>query len=214
MRLGRIAAATLIVALVAFAGAVGAVSAESVDVQLHEDGDATVTFEWTYDFDADEERDAFVSLEQDEVAQDEFLDDFVGGIEAVADESADATGREMWVGDTAIELEDSGGSGVVRITVEWGSLAEADDGKLTLTEPFASGFETERLTVEAPEGYVIDSAEPEPTDTDERTATWSDVSLDGFEVVVISSEASEESLPGFGVVAALLSAVAVALVRR
>ena len=118
--------------------------------------------------------------------------------------------------------------GLVERGVAWSNLAAVDGDRLTVTEPFASGFEPDRpFTLTAPEGYGIASAAPDPSSSDEASATWeADTELEDFEVVVDRTntdddgadaddgspdEGDTDDSPGFGVVAGSLALLAAAL---
>lgn len=213
----------------------------SFDVQLRDDGSARVAVTMTFDLDTDDERAAFRTLQNDSDARATTRDRFERRMASVASAASDATGRDMTVDDAAIDLatSDDGSVGVVELSVAWTNLAATtDDGRLVVTEPFASDFTTDRpFTLRGPPGYRLASAAPSPAGTADGAATWSARSdLSGFEVVfeptgdggtettaVDGTPADDETpagdggfdVPGFGVGAALVALLAgLALVRR
>jgi PGF-CTERM protein len=94
----------------------------------------------------------------------------------------------MNVTDAAIELEETDDSrfGVVNLSVTYVGLAAVEDGTLTVTDPFASGFEPDRqFVVTAPDGYTVDSATPAAdTGAEARVVYDAGTDLSGFELVV------------------------------
>lgn len=196
-------------------------------VELDAEGDADVSMTFTYDLDTEDEEAAFEELRANETARTALADRFGSRMTAVAADASTATDREMSVTDPSTEFRRDGGVGVIELSVSWSNLAAVDGDRLTVTEPFASGFEPDRpFTVVAPEGYGVASAEPSPSSTDETSATWDPgTGLDGFEVVLEPTAGDEtddgsddrtadddtaEDSPGFGVVVAVLALVAAA----
>ena len=122
---------------------------------------------------------------------------------------------------------------MVKLSIAWSNLAAVNGGRLTVTEPFASGFEPDRtFSIAAPDGNTLTSVEPESSESDEASVTWeAGTSLEDFEVVVepmdtdrdgetggeTPAEDTTEDTPGFGAgvaLAALLSVVLLASHRR
>lgn len=200
-------------------------------VELDGEGDAEVSMTFVYDLDSENEQAAFEELRDNETAGEELTGRFENRMSSVAEDASSATDREMSVGDAGIEFERDGSVGLITLSVAWSSLAAVDGDRLTVTEPFASGFEPDRpFTLAAPEGYGIASAEPDPSSGDETSATWEPgTELDNFEVVVERTDTAEgsdggaetddgapdegatENSPGFGVVAGSLAFLAAAL---
>jgi len=133
------------------------------------------------------------------------------------------------VEDDVLTLKDAGAAD--EDAERWRVAVDGD--RLTVTEPFASGFEPDRpFTLTAPEGYGIASAAPDPSSSDEASATWeADTELEDFEVVVDRTntdddgadaddgspdEGDTDDSPGFGVLAGSLALLAAALlaIRR
>lgn len=233
--LPRIVGACLCVALVSAMVTVPVAAQtgeERVLVDLDAEGDADVSVTFAYDLNSDEEGTAFENLQEDTTAQAEATERFENRMSAVADEASAETDRNMSVTDSAIELRRDGDVGLVTLSLRWTNLASVDGDRLTVTEPFASGFEPDRaFSVVAPDGYEIASATPEPSGNDGESVTWgADSSLDGFELVAETSadetgEGTEDSetngaspdgddvedTPGFGAVTAVLALLAAAL---
>lgn len=196
-------------------------------VELDANGDLDVSVTFAYDLDSDTEQAAFEELQDNETAQAELSERFENRMTAVADDASAATDREMSVRDASIELQRGGDVGLVTLSLAWSNLAVVDNDQVTVTELFASGFEPDRtFTVVAPDGYEITSTTPEPSSSDEESATCSaGASLDGFEVVAEADDSEADGDPdehetedavGFGVVTAVLALLAVSLltIRR
>lgn len=184
-------------------------------VDLDASGDATVYTTLTYDLHSESEREAFRDLQGNETAQDAFAERFENRMAAVAADASDATGREMGVADAEVEIVETQDAGLMTLSVTWEGLAAVDGDRLTLTEPFSSGFDPGMaFTVAVPEGYEVVSATPEPSDSLQTKATWDqNASLEGFELVTEPSADEETSGDdgtdgvgaGFGVVATIVA---------
>lgn len=199
---------------------------EEFTVELDAEGNADVSVSYAFDLDSDDEQAAFEELQDNTTTQEEFVDRFENRMTAVAEDANDETDREMSVGDAEITFETVDDVGVVTLSLQWEHLAAVDGDQLTVTEPFASGFEPDRtFTVTAPDDYEITSATPEPSTSGEASASWeAGASLDGFELVAEPLAADDETDDetgeteddgtGFGVVAALVGLLAAAAVAR
>lgn len=194
-------------------------------VALQPNGDATVTLRLTYDLDSDDERTAFRSLENDSDTRATAGDRFRDRMASVAAAAENATGRDMAISNASVALETVDGVGVVELSVTWTGLAATQSGTLVLTEPLASGFQSDRpVVVKLPDGYSVDSVTPKPAERANGSLTWSaDTNLEGFELVASADGATSTGqsgpagvpVPGFGLLAALLALLAtVALLGR
>ena len=224
----------LCVALVSSMAAVPAAAQTGEErflVELDGEGNADVSLTFVYDLNSENERAAFEELRDNETAGAELTARFENRMSAVAEDAGSATDRDMSVGDAGIEFERDDSVGLITLSVAWSSLAAVDGDRLTVTEPFASGFEPDRpLALVAPEGYTVASAEPAPSSGDGTSATWKPgTELDTFEVVVERTDSAEGSdggadtddgspeegatddSPGFGLVAGSLALLAAAL---
>lgn len=207
----------------------------SITVDLATDGDADVTVVSTFDLDSDDERAAFDALRNNETARESYTARFEERWQAVADNTAARTGREMNVSDASLDLSREGSTGVATFTITWTNLAESADGTLRLSEPFDNGFEPDRrVVVVLPEEYDLRRASGEPTSrTEQRIVYDSGAAFEAFGVVADGPSVETEtplslsvdspegdstttggSGPGFGVVAALAGALAAALLGR
>lgn len=216
--LGFVAAGSAAPTASAETSAVGA--ATSADgsafvVELDEDGDATVTTVITYDLMTAEERAAFEELRSDEAAQERMKQRHADRLSEVAAAASTSTDREMTITDSDIDLTTEGDTGIVRIGVTWTNLAAVDGDRLTVTEPFASGFVAEYpFTIVLPDGYEFETLGPEPDTTESTSATWTlGAPLDSFEMNAERTAASDDDgLPGFGIGMAVIAALVAAAV--
>lgn len=201
-------------------------------VELDAEGNADVSMTFAYDLDSDDERAAFEALRENTTAQTASIERFENRVTAVADDASAATDREMSVRSADIELYRSGDVGGVVLSLQWTNLAALDGDRLTVTEPFASGFDPDRpFAVVLPDGYDIATTTPEPSSVDDSTVTWdAGVTLDDFELAAEADagtgdagaddtspdEDDTEDAVGFGVVTAVVSLLSVAAlaVRR
>jgi hypothetical protein len=212
---GRLAAVTLVLlvasaAVPTTAGAAGAESDSALTVDLTREGDAELTLTLAYDLTSDEEREAFATLRDDAEARNRTTATFRSRMESVAGSAANATGRSMTVSgaSSAFRTTDGGDTGVVVLSVNWTAFAAVDGDRLTVGEPFASGFESDYpVRLVAPSGYELDAAAVSPDDRDGRTAVWNaDTALDGFEATFAAADdESTGTVDGFGPVAALVA---------
>lgn len=191
----------------ATAGAfVGPAAAQSEDeptpafvVDLNADGSAQLTLSLVYDLSTDTERAAFRDLQNNETAQNETRIRFRNRMQAVAEDAENATGREMSVRDPAIALSEraDGDFGVVNLSVTYDGLGAVDGNEITVTEPFASGFQPDRqFVVRYPSRFDPASTSPAPATTaDGRVVYESGTDLSGFELVLAEPTPTPSSSP-------------------
>jgi PGF-CTERM protein len=229
--------ALLVGAVVAPAGATQTEEAPgpSMTVDLAADGDARVTLVSTFDLDDESEQAAFEALQTNETARSAYEARQTDRWQAVADATANRTGREMTVTNSSLALSQSNTTGVATFSVTWEALAAAENGMLTLDEPFASGFSPDRrLVVVLPENYQLESISPGPSNTTDTGLVYDAGSdLNGFSMVATSTagvnvtpDAASSATPvsdrtpvtttggsgpGFGAVGALAALAAAAL---
>lgn len=208
----------LVVAVVAAGSAAASEPAAepSLVVELKADGDATVAVTHTFDLTAENEHAAFKSLEADAETRDATRDRFEDRMANVAADAGDVTDRDMTVENATISLETEADEsrGVVTMAVTWTALADRDEDRLIITEPFASGTTFDRpLRIVVPDGYTIETATPAPDTADGSTMTWdAETDLGGFEATLAMNESAGnaeavESQPGFGPVTVMIALV-------
>lgn len=199
---------------------------EAFLVELDGEGNADVSVTYTYDLETDSAQAAFEELRTNETAQDERLTRFQNRMEMVAADAANTTGRDMSINDASIDFSTAkgGDTGVVMLSVTWNGLAAVEGDRLTVTEPFASGFEPDRpFTVRWPDSYERGDTAPTPATSTDASATWdAGTEFESFSLTVTGSSTSSESDPaatdgsgsGFGVTAVIAALAAVLLTAR
>lgn len=209
---GLVVCALLVVAVAAAPAAGHGEPRAEFLVDLDASGDATVYVTLTYDLHSEAEREAFRELQGNETARDAAAERFENRMTAVAADASEATGREMAVADADVEVVETVDAGLLTLSITWEGLAAVDGDRLTVTEPFSSGFDPGMtFTVVVPEGYEIVSATPEPSDRLQTKASWDrNATFDGFEAVAAPSDdedggdgGTDGVGTGFGVVIAL-----------
>lgn len=184
------------------------------------DGSAAVHVTYAFDLTDDARAEAFEELQTNDTAVTAFEERFAQRLSTVADDAAEATGRDMAVTDVALSLREVGATGIVELSLTWEGLTALDGERLVVTEPFASGYEPDRpVHVLVPDGYDVASASPSPDDRDGGQLGWDrGRNLREFEVVLEpaadtasggDTQTDGGSGPGFGVVAALVALAAV-----
>lgn len=191
--------ATMLVATAVTPAAAARDVEPAMTVTLSEDGSATVVLTMTYDLDSDAERAAFRTLKNDSDTRTEVRERFRDRMANVVASASNATGREMSVETVSIDVRTiDEGTGVVALSVTWNGLAAVEDDRLVVTQPFTSGFETDRtVTLVAPAGYELADATPEPSTTADGRVSWEPgTSLDGFEATFRPGDGSGEQTTG------------------
>jgi len=200
-----------------------------VHVDLETNGDGTVSLINVYDLDDEAERAAFDSLQTDDDAKTEFRDQFLTRMESVAETAGEDSDV---ITDGSIDVRTTDDYGIVTLSVTWHDLADSDDETLTVSEPFASGFDTDRMVVlTGPDDSTIESTTHEPTTDDgSHLAFDTGTDLDGLEVALSLEETADGSdaqsnnadtatdgVPGFGIgftLVAVIAGVGFASLRR
>lgn len=183
---GGVLVASLVLAGVATASATGgSAPREQFAVALEGDGDAAVTLRLTFDRSTESERQAFDRLAANETAREELASAFASRLRRVAAVTENETGRAMTVESPAAAIRTTDDTGVVELTVTWRGLAAVEGERIVLSEPFASGFRTDRaFVVTAPDGYTFTTVEPAADGRLDGSLRWqADTSLDGLRVV-------------------------------
>lgn len=218
-RIGSIALATAVFSSLLFAG-VGPVAAQSQEnspalvVDVADTGNVDLTIVMAYDLANESDREAFEILQTDEEALADLESRFADRMDGIATATSTRVDRDVVATEERVELETSDDTGIVRLSVTMENLAAVQNDTIVLTEPFASGFATDRpVVVHAPAGYDVADASPTPTDQTDGTLTWeSNTAFDGFELVLESADrATGIQTPGFGLSVALASLAGAAL---
>lgn len=199
-------------------------SAPAFGVDLQADGTGQVYVSYVFDLEESTEAEAFESLRQNESAKARVAARFRERVDAVAADAATATSREMRVADAELDLWSEGDTGIAEVSLTWEGLAAVEGDQLVLTEPFASGFESDRqVVVRVPDGHEVFSTTPAPDEDNGDALVWgAGTDLSEFELVLSSvSDGTEDSDggdtaggagPGFGPIAAVFGVAAAALV--
>ncbi|MDF9745391.1 DUF4897 domain-containing protein [Natrinema salsiterrestre] len=180
-------------------------------VALEDDGDATVTVAVTFDLTDEADQAAFRSLEENETERSELESRTERRLRSVVAGVADETDREMAIEEAGVSFETDEGTdrGIVSVSATWRGFAATEDGRLTVAEPFTSGFTAEQAVVlELPDGYALAESTPEPSERADGQVSWdATTSLDGFEAVIAPSDGTNDgdSQPGFGLGAAVIA---------
>lgn len=171
-RLVALCAACLLVAVAAPAAAVHD-TGEQLVVSLDADGDATVVEVTDYDLTNETERNQFERLESNETARQQRAADFRSYLEDGAALASERTDRDVTAGEVTVNLTRANETGTVRLRGSWTNLAAANDARVTVTEPFASGLPVNRsLVVRGPDGYVRHATNPAPGRALRNSAFW------------------------------------------
>lgn len=193
MRDGLVAlgAACLLVAAVAPAAGVHDTGRQLV-VSLQADGDATVVRLTEYDLSNETERRQFERLESNETARQRAAAEFRSYLDDGAAAASEQTGRDVTAGEVSVNVTRSNGIGTVRLRGSWTNLATADGARVTVTEPFASGFQVNRsLVVRGPDGYVRHDTNPPPGRALKNSAFWGEeADLTGFSATFAAPDAA------------------------
>jgi hypothetical protein len=189
-------------------------------VALEENGDATVTVAVTFDLTDDADRAAFESLKENETERSELASRTERRLRSVVADVANETDREMAIEEARVsfEMDDETDRGIVSVSATWRGFAATEDGRLTVAEPFNSGFTADQAVVlELPDGYALEAATPEPSERADGHVSWdANTSLEGFEAVIAPSDGASDgdSQPGFGLGAAVIAIAGGAWVHR
>ena len=194
-------------------------------IVVHENGSATWTLQIRTRLETDEnESDYRAFQERFRGNQSRYLDDFRASITGIVGNAREVTGREMEA--TGFRAETSIQSiprrwGVVTFEFRWDGFAATDGDRLLVGDVFEGGLfiaEGDTLEVVAPDGYLIESADPAPSEANDGVATWAgreDFADRRPQVVIAPAGATgDASLPWPAIVggAALIGLAAVAVV--
>lgn len=198
---------SLLIAGVAPAAAQSQGDEPALVVAVEESGAAELTLILVFDLSEDADRQAFESIQTDDATLETVSTRFNDRMDAVASATGDRVNRNVTASDpkVTVETRDGGETGIVRLAVTMTDLAAAEDDRVVLTEPFASGFESDRtLIVRPPDGYTIASTTPAPDDQVDGEAHWDpSTSFDEFEVAFEPDPSSRIATPGLGTLAAI-----------
>lgn len=165
--------------------AVGVAEATQVDadtvllrVDLQADGSAAWRVEYRLRLDDENATAAFESLEADVTAnRSEYEARFARGMEQTVTDAENATGREMTLGDVAVETTTTTlpqEYGVIAYTFVWEGFAVTEDDEIRAGDAIAGLFldpET-TLILGFPDGYQAVEVTPEPAEQRQQAVVW------------------------------------------
>jgi hypothetical protein len=229
-------AATLCLLLVAAGGTVGGVAAPQsgvsagpgdvtaddvlVDIAVAENGTATWTVEYRVRLDDENTTAAFEELQADVAANStRYADRFGSRLESTVGAAAEATGREMALGNVSVSTsirQLPRRYGVVTYRFRWEGFAVVSDGRLDVGDALRGLFldDRTRLLVTWPEGYELRSVEPEPDVRRDRAVGWAGPMefRDDRPNIAVQRAKAEDGRAGIGGAALLLGGAGVAVV--
>lgn len=150
----------------------------NLNVEIHEDGDATWKIEYLVRLRTENETQAFEDLMADvEENESAFLDRFESRMATTVSDAAEATGRNMSAQDFAIsaEIRTLGNRyGVLTYTFTWTNFAAVQDDTITAGDALEGFFLDEQTTLQFawPEGYELSAVSPEPTSVRDQSVVW------------------------------------------
>mgnify|MGYP000197523431 FL=1 len=152
----------------------------SMRIALTPNGSADWTIEYRVRLDDQNTTDAFESLQTDiSNNETEYTSQFRDRMTATAATAENSTGREMSIRDVSVSAtlqQLPQDYGVVTYTFTWTNFAIAEDGEIRAGDALAGLFLDEETSLQMswPEGYGIDTAQPEPDDTrsESRLVVW------------------------------------------
>ncbi|WP_336024913.1 helix-turn-helix transcriptional regulator [Halobellus salinisoli] len=152
----------------------------SMRVALTPEGTAAWTIEYRVRLDDENTTEAFESLQTDiSNNETEYTAQFRDRMASTAATAENATGREMAIQDVSVaatrqQLPQD--YGVVTYTFVWTNFAVADGGEIRAGDAIAGLFLDEETTLQIswPDGYTLDTAQPDPDDTrlGSRLVVW------------------------------------------
>ncbi|WP_144903828.1 helix-turn-helix transcriptional regulator [Halobellus captivus] len=152
----------------------------SMQVALTEDGSAAWAVEYRVRLDDENATEAFESLQSDiEANESAYTSQFRERMESTAATAENATGREMTIADVSVatSTQTLGQEyGVVTYTFVWTNFAVVEDGEIRAGDALAGLFLDEETSLQFswPDGYALDTVQPEPDDTrlNSRIVVW------------------------------------------
>ncbi|MFB6250866.1 MAG: hypothetical protein ABEI27_04120 [Halobellus sp.] len=152
----------------------------SMRIELRPNGDAVWAIDYRVQLDSNETTDAFLSLREDIGANESrYTSQFRNRMASTAATAENATGREMTIRNvsvTATRQQLPQDYGVVTYTFVWTNFSVVDSGTLRAGDALAGLFLDSETSLQFawPEGYALESVQPEPTDTrrGSRIVVW------------------------------------------
>ncbi|RLM57166.1 hypothetical protein DVK02_05080 [Halobellus sp. Atlit-31R] len=153
----------------------------SMRIDLRPNGTAAWTIEYRVRLDDENTTEAFLSLREDvRASESQYAAEFGQRMASTAAAAENATGREMRVRNVSVDATRQQlpqDYGVVTYSFVWTNFAAVDDGTIRAGDALAGLFLDSETSLQFtwPEGYALDTAQPEPDDVrrDSRIAVWS-----------------------------------------
>jgi hypothetical protein len=189
--------ALLVAGLVAVpAGAVHD-TGRKVVVDIHADGNATVTFERSYNLTIPAERDRFEAVVDNSTALEQRRTAFAERLRDGATNGSTRTARDMDIENVTVSTRRVNDSGVVAVRARWTNLAGVYGPQVVVNEPFSTSYDPNAtLVVRGPDGYVREQVSPRPSIARRNSAFWgADVDLRGFSSRFIDPDATPTPTP-------------------
>lgn len=215
----------------------------ALEFKLQDTGDAEVTLRLTYNLSSDEQQASFESIANNESYKSALANQTRERLSNIANQTSQSLNRSMDFVNTSTSIETVDQTGIVEITGTWTNLAAVNGNTLAVTEPFISGFETDRnVVVYVPSGYTTTTVTPEETTRQVADSPYSgrlvwnnETSFNGFELILTQTDQQTDTptdqqtdtsqpelpdtsqppeLPGFTAVVALVALIATAVFIR
>lgn len=171
-----------------------------LDVQVDADGTAEWGIENRYALTDENRTAAFADLAAGIAANETaYLDRFTERLESTIAVAADTTDREMRLENVTVSADTRSlpqrEFGVVEYRFRWTNFAAIDGNRLLVGDALPGFFLDERirLVVAFPDGYTLDTINPEPDDRQDRAVTWigpTEFGPDGPTAVAVSDAGS------------------------
>lgn len=146
---------------------------------VRESGDADWVLQYRLRLDSDERRAAFEEIEAEiDDNQSVYLDPFEQRLTETVRAAENSTGREMSADDFAVstrtETQPQAEFGIVTFSFEWSGFATVDGDEIRAGDAVDQLFleQDQRLEINWPEGYRLDSRTPEPSVSDSQRVVW------------------------------------------
>ena len=152
---------------------------QTIEIDLEADGDAAFSVRKRFTLEGDEEREAFDRLAR-EFESGEADGEFSATVfKRIAERASEETGREMAIEDVSRETRTSDNAGTLELRFRWTNFAATPEDTIEIGdaltidgEPWLPSLSADqRLVVNAPEDYAVESASPK-TSVNDGTVAW------------------------------------------
>lgn len=149
-----------------------------IGATISESGTATFEIQYAIRLEDANDTKAFEDLAADiEQNESAYLGRFADRMNATVDAAESATGRSMTIGEFEVRTNTTGIGkeyGLVTYSATWTNFAVASEDRIVAGDAVAGLFldEETRFRMTWPEGYVIDTVSPDPTDRTTTQVAW------------------------------------------